>query len=84
VLNQTAVCAHHGYYGTKRADAFTRAFTALHGVTPSAARSGAAPLKAYPRLTFQLTIKGAGKMNYRLVEKEPFRIAGLMRRVKLV
>ncbi|MCA9972660.1 MAG: AraC family transcriptional regulator [Anaerolineales bacterium] len=72
-------------YGYGSADAFARAFHALHGVTPSEARSGGQPLKAYPRLTFQLTIKGGNEMNYRIVEDKPgFRIVGLTKRVPLI
>ena len=71
-------------YGHSSADAFTRAFSNLHGITPSEARSGGQLLKAYPPMTFQFTVKGAGEMNYRLVEKGPFGIVGLMRRVKLI
>jgi AraC family transcriptional regulator len=71
-------------YGYSSPDAFTRAFQILHGVTPSEARAAGQPLKAYPRLTFQLTIKGVSEMNYRIEEKDAFAIIGLMRRVKLI
>ena len=71
-------------YGYSSPDAFTRAFVALHGVTPTEARDAGRPLKAFPRMTFQITIKGASEMNYRIVEKEGFRIVGLMRRVPLI
>ena len=71
-------------YGYSSPDAFTRAFVALHGVTPTEARDARRPLKAFPRMTFQITIKGASEMNYRIVEKEGFRIVGLMRRVPLI
>jgi AraC family transcriptional regulator len=71
-------------YGYSSADAFSRAFQALHGVTPSEARRRGQPLKAYPPLTFQLTIQGGSEMNYRIEEKGPFTIAGLMRRVPLI
>lgn len=71
-------------YGYNSPDAFSRAFASLHGVTPTEARIKGQSLKAYPRLTFQLTIKGVSEMNYRIVEKKPFNVVGLMRRVKLV
>jgi len=71
-------------YGYSSPDAFTRAFAALHGITPTEARTTGQPLKAYPRLTFQLTIRGASEMNYRIEEKAAFGIVGLMKRVKLV
>ena len=56
--------------------AFTRAFQKLHGITPAAARQQGAPLKAYPPITFQVSIKGATVMNYKIEEKEAFRIVG--------
>ena len=71
-------------YGYSSPDAFTRAFASLHGVTPSEARAASQPLKAYPRMIFQLTIKGVSEMNYRIVEKDAFAIVGFMRRVKLI
>jgi AraC family transcriptional regulator len=71
-------------YGYHSPDSFTRAFYGLHGVTPSEARSIGQPLKAYPRMTFRLTIKGEIEMNYRIEQKEKFRIVGIMKRVPLI
>ncbi|SDL86390.1 AraC family transcriptional regulator [Sediminibacillus halophilus] len=71
-------------YGYQSPDAFTRAFQILHGVTPSAARKLGHPLKAYPPMTFQLTIKGGNEMEYRIVEKPAFRIVGIRKRVPIV
>lgn len=71
-------------YGYSSPDAFTRAFTGLHGITPTEARQTGQPLKAYPRLTFQFTIQGASEMNYRIVEKSAFGIVGIQKRVKLI
>jgi AraC family transcriptional regulator len=56
----------------------------LHGITPSEARNHGHSLKAYPRMTFQLSIKGGNEMNYRIVEKEAFRIVGIMKRVPII
>ncbi|WP_426455027.1 AraC family transcriptional regulator [Paenibacillus sp. S-38] len=71
-------------YGYGSPDSFTRAFQSMHGVTPSDARVQGRQLKAYPRMTFQLTIKGGNEMNYRLVDKEGFRIVGISKRVPIV
>lgn len=71
-------------YGYSSPDSFTRAFQALHGVTPTEAREAGQPLKAVPRMTFQLTVKGGSEMNYRIEEKEAFHIVGITRRVPLV
>lgn len=71
-------------YGYNSPDAFSRAFQGLHGVTPSEARANNHSLKAYPPMTFQLSIKGGNEMNYRIVEKENFNIIGLKKRVPIV
>ncbi|MBN9417320.1 AraC family transcriptional regulator [bacterium SCN 62-11] len=69
-------------YDYQSADSFARAFQALHGVPPSKARE--ATLKAYPRLSFQLSIQGASEMNYQIVEKPAFHIVGIYKRVPLI
>jgi predicted transcriptional regulator YdeE len=51
---------------------------------PSEARNGNIQLKAYPRMTFQLSIKGGCEMNYRIVEKESFRLVGFKKRVPII
>ncbi|MCM3731691.1 AraC family transcriptional regulator [Fictibacillus nanhaiensis] len=71
-------------YGYNSPDSFTRAFQSLHGVTPSEARKNDQSLKAYPRMAFQLSIKGGSEMNYRIVEKEAFHIVGIKKRVPLI
>ncbi len=71
-------------YGYSSPDSFTRAFQGLHGITPSEARHNGQSLKAYPRMTFQLSIKGGNEMNYRIVEKEAFHIIGIKKRVPIV
>ncbi|MHA7748563.1 MULTISPECIES: AraC family transcriptional regulator [Paenibacillus] len=71
-------------YGYNSPDSFTRAFQTMHGITPTEARETGQTLKAYPRLTFQLTIKGGDVMNYRIEEKEAFRIVGLKKRVPII
>ncbi|KAA8783952.1 AraC family transcriptional regulator [Paenibacillus amylolyticus] len=70
-------------YGYRSADAFSRAFQALHGITPSSVKSDAPSLVAYPQMTFQLTVQGGNAMNYRIVEKESFHIVGIMKRVPI-
>ncbi|WP_078382104.1 AraC family transcriptional regulator [Sutcliffiella halmapala] len=64
-------------YGYNSADSFSRAFQALHGVTPTLAKENEVPLKAFPRMAFQIAIKGDVEMNYRFVEKEAFTIVGM-------
>jgi len=71
-------------YGYNSPDAFTRAFYNLHGLTPSEARNNNQMLKAYPPMTFQLSIKGGVVMKYRLEEKQAFSIVGIKKRVPLI
>ncbi|MDP4159844.1 MAG: AraC family transcriptional regulator [Bacillota bacterium] len=71
-------------YGYRSADSFSRAFQSLHGITPSDARKNGKSLKAYPRMTFQLSIKGGIEMNYRIVEKDTFLIIGIKKRVPII
>lgn len=71
-------------YGYISADSFSRAFQSMHGILPSEARNANSMLKAYPQMTFQLKINGGCEMNYRIVEKESFKIAGFKKRVPIV
>jgi AraC family transcriptional regulator len=66
-------------YGYDSPEAFSRAFLALHGVTPTTARKRGTNIKAYPRITFQITVKGDSEMNYRIEQKEAFQVYGIER-----
>ncbi len=64
-------------------DAFRKAFYGMHGFTPSEARRGNTALKAFPPMTFQLTIRGGIMMEHRIVHKNPFQIVGFKKRITL-
>ena len=64
-------------YGYDSPVSFGRAFQTLHGVKPSEAKKYNRSLKAFPRMTFQMTITGVNEMNYRIVKTEPFKVFGL-------
>ena len=64
-------------YGYDSPTAFNRAFQTVHGVSPSAARKQGTVLKAFPRVSFQISVKGVSEMDYRIVEKEAFRAVGV-------
>ncbi|MBH1942593.1 AraC family transcriptional regulator [Mobilitalea sibirica] len=66
-------------FGYDSPEAFTRAFQILHGVSPSTARKRGICIKAYPRISFQITIKGDSEMNYRIEQKEAFEVYGIER-----
>lgn len=60
-------------------EAFTRAFNSLHGVSPSVARQIGTSLKAYPRISFHLILKGDAPMDYRIEQKDGFTVYGIER-----
>ncbi|MFR9778125.1 helix-turn-helix domain-containing protein [Micromonospora sp. MS34] len=76
-----AVAVRWGYGSN---EAFARAFRAVHGVGPQEARRTGAALRAQPRMSFRLVVEGSGSMEYRIVPKEAFRLAGRRARVPLV
>ncbi|GMQ60666.1 AraC family transcriptional regulator [Vallitalea sediminicola] len=63
-------------YGYESPDSFRRAFYNMHEVTPSMARKKGVQLKAYPRLSFQISIKGDVAMNYRIEERKEYKVFG--------
>lgn len=69
-------------YGYNSPDAFTRAFFTIHGVTPKVARALGVKLKAYPRITFCISIKGDVEMEYRIEEKEDINLVGTVKCIK--
>ena len=68
-------------YGYDTPEAFTKAFRKAFALTPSSARRSGARLKVFPRLSFQISLKGDQDMDYRIVEKPAFKIVGAEVRV---
>lgn len=64
-------------YSYDSATSFARAFSALHGITPTEAKRAGAKLKAYPKISFQISIKGEKEMDYRIETKEAFEVFGI-------
>ncbi|MEU8887645.1 GyrI-like domain-containing protein [Streptomyces sp. NPDC048442] len=71
-------------YGYGSGEAFARAFRAMHGVGPGEARRAGAVLRSQPRMSFRLVVEGNSSMEYRVVEKDAFRVIGKKARVPLV
>ncbi|SMF46782.1 AraC family transcriptional regulator [Alteromonadaceae bacterium Bs31] len=67
-------------YGYESPNAFTRAFRSIHGVNPGEARSSNVELSTYSKATFSSELKGAEKMNYKIVERPSFNIIGKSKR----
>jgi AraC family transcriptional regulator len=64
-------------YGYDSPTAFNRAFQSVHGFAPSQARENGKTLKSFPPISFQITMKGAVQMDYRIEKKDAFRIIGI-------
>ncbi|MDD2993543.1 MAG: AraC family transcriptional regulator [Pygmaiobacter sp.] len=64
-------------YGYDSPTAFNRAFQGVHGIAPSAARERGVSLQAFLPISFKIMVKGAAQMEYRIEQKESFRIVGL-------
>jgi len=62
-------------YGYNSPESFARAFREMHGVSPKEAYAKGT-FKMYPRITFQISIKGALDMNYRIEEKQAIKCVG--------
>lgn len=71
-------------YGYDSPTAFTRAFRAMHGVSPREAKNPGVGLKSYPRISFHLSVKGEQEMKYRMEKKEAFRLVGYKKEVSTV
>lgn len=69
-------------YGYTSQDSFSRAFRSFHGMLPSAARKQRATLRACPKLSFEMAIKGAEGMRYQIEHWPAFTVAGIARRIK--
>ncbi|BBN97626.1 AraC family transcriptional regulator [Sporolactobacillus terrae] len=69
-------------YGYASVDGFSRAFRDWSGISPSEVKKKNM-LKAFPKLSFQLTIRGGIDMDYRIENKDPFKIIGVKKRVPI-
>lgn len=61
-------------YGYESPESFTRAFVKFHGITPSEAKKDGSMLRSFSRLSVQIILKGGTIMDYKVVEKEAFKI----------
>lgn len=63
-------------YGYNSPESFSKLFRKIHGISPSEARHSGVSLKAFPRLSFQLTIRGEKEVDYLIEKKESFSVIG--------
>jgi len=71
-------------YGYGSAEAFGRAFKAVHGAGPGDVRRDGGPLRTQPQVRFRLTVEGSEPMDTRIVERPEFRLVGHAARVPLI
>ncbi|GAA1646686.1 AraC family transcriptional regulator [Actinoplanes couchii] len=71
-------------YGYGSAEAFGRAFRAVHGAGPGEVRRAGGPLRSQPQLRFRLTVEGSERMDARIVDRPAFRLVGHAARVPLI
>lgn len=64
-------------YGYSSPTSFNRAFQGIHGVAPSMAKEHGVSLKTFSPISFKIIIQGVEEMNYRIEQKEAFRIVGV-------
>lgn len=69
-------------YGYESVDGFSRAFRDWAGISPSEVKKNNT-LKSFPKLSFQLTVRGGMDMEYKIEKKEAFRIVGVSKRVPI-
>ncbi len=69
-------------YGYESVDGFSRAFREWSGISPSEVKKKNT-LKAFPKLSFQLMIQGGINMDYRIEQKESFKVVGVKKRVPI-
>lgn len=69
-------------YGYQSMDGFTRAFKKWSGFLPSEViKTGLS--KAFPKLSFIITVKGGISMDFRIEEKPAFNLVGVTKRVPM-
>lgn len=64
-------------YGYDSPTAFNRAFKKFHGFAPSSVKKENAVLCSYPPIKFSVSVQGGRALNFRIENKEAFRILGI-------
>lgn len=82
LINQNAKVIDVAFkYGYETPESFSKAFRKAHGVSPSQVREAGTSLKAFPRISFQIQLKGEVEMDYKIVDKKAFQVIGKGKRV---
>jgi AraC family transcriptional regulator len=67
-------------YGYDSPDSFSRTFRNFQGINPLAARKAGVKLTAFPRISFNVILKGGNDMDYKIIEKPGFDVIGKTRK----
>lgn len=68
-------------YGFGCSDSFCRAFKKQHGVTPKVVQNLSVSVCIFPPVSFHIKIKGAEKMNFKIVDREETIVYGFARKL---
>lgn len=71
-------------YGYGSAEAFGRAFRAVHGTSPAEVRRRGGPLSTQPMLRFRLSVEGSTPMDVTITDRPAFVLAGHAAEVPLI
>ncbi|HKL79211.1 MAG TPA: GyrI-like domain-containing protein [Mobilitalea sp.] len=71
-------------YGYDSPTSFARAFHSIQEMAPFEAKKEGAGLKLYPKITFQISIKGDEPMKYHIEKMQGFKLAGVSREITTV
>ena len=71
-------------FGYESPDAFTKAFQAMHEITPAQLKKTDVSVKTFLPITFRLSVNGGYQMNCRIIEKGAFSIIGASDRIPLI
>lgn len=67
-------------YGYDSPDSFAKAFTRLHGITPSMACKDQAMIKSFTPLKLKISLEGGYLMDYRITKKDSFTVLAVSKR----
>ena len=68
-------------YGYDSPDSFAKAFRRFHDITPAQAKEAGANLRSFAPLHIKITMEGGAMLNYKIVEKAPFTVVGIKKRI---
>lgn len=69
-------------FGYETPESFSKAFTRFHGVTPGQAKMDGTELKSFNRLIVKISVEGGTMMDYKIVNKDAFRVLALTKLFK--